>query len=222
MIFRKTSSNKPVINYLVKRITRKLLDGGKVFWLLSGSSYINTEIRVSKKLGRHNLNNLAVSLTDERYGQVGHHDSNWQKLCAGGFDLPGANLQPILQGKSFDETMSEFAAFIEKSLQGADYKIACVGVGADGHTLGVLKNSPVVHSQKLVEGYQGSDFKRITLTLSALKLLDEIVVYMPGENKKQLVEQLAHEDVLLDEQPAQALKRATRVIVYNENIGESA
>ena len=40
-------------------------------------------------------------LTDERYGPVGHPDSNWSQLLQKGFDLPQAKLVPVLTGRLF-------------------------------------------------------------------------------------------------------------------------
>lgn len=215
----KVSTSEPVIAYLTLHISQPLAEGKKVLWLLSGGSYIETQVETAKKLAHLDLSNLTVSLTDERFGPPGHKDSNWQKLLATGFSLPGANLVPVLKGKDFTETTLEFSDFIKSSFEKNDYKIACVGVGADGHTLGVLVNSPGVDSPELVVGYEGKDFKRITLSLRSLEWLDEVLVYMFGQQKQALISQIAKQNLPSRRQPAQALKKSKRLIVYNDYIG---
>lgn len=215
--FKKISSPEPVVEHIHQSIAEKLSAGRSVLWLLSGGSFIPVEVATAKKLSSHqNLDHLTVTLTDERYGPAGHPESNWQKLLTAGFSLTGARLKPILNGKGHYETVLEFRDFIAKTLASDVYKLACVGVGSDGHTLGVLKHSSVVDSSEQVVAYRGADFDRITTTLGTLKLLDEVVVYMVGKEKWSLIDQLADQSIPFDEQPAQALKQAKKVTVYND------
>lgn len=218
----KVTSSEPVINYLFTRISQALGKDKKVLWLLSGGSYIEVQAETAKRLAGRDLSNLTVSLSDERFGPPGHKDSNWQKLLAAGFNLPGAQLMPVLKGKSFAETSQEFSDFIKTSLGRDGYKIACAGVGEDGHTLGVLIDSPGVDSSEMVVGYKGKDFERITMTLKSLEQLDEVVVYMFGQQKQALIGQIANQNLPFDKQPAQALKKSKRLIVYNDYIGTEA
>lgn len=222
LVFKKITSDKPVIDYLTHTITTHLKSGQEVLWLLSGGSYIDVQVSTSKKLSQIDLSNLTVSLTDERYGAAGHADSNWRKLQDRGFKLNGAKLVPILKAKNPEQTKDEYAGFINTELHSAGYKLGCVGVGEDGHTLGVLCNSPVVASKELVEMYQGPDFKRITLTLGSLGLLDEVVVYMVGKEKKDIIDQIADGGLDLSTQPAQMLNRLKKVIIFNDYKGEPA
>lgn len=180
---------------------------------------MKTQVEIAKKLARLNLSNLTVSLTDERFGPPGHSNSNWQKLLDAGFSLPGANLVPILNGKDFAKTTKDFSDFIGNAFEINDYKIACVGVGSDGHTLGVLASSPGVSSNKLVVGYGGKDYERITLSLKSLESLDKVVVYMAGKQKQDVITQIIEQNLPFEKQPAQALKKSKRLIVYNDYMG---
>lgn len=216
MVFRKIASVEPVVALIVRRISSSLQDGKAVLWLLSGGSFIEIQIEAAQKLARLDLSKLTVSLTDERYGPIGHAGSNWQKLLDKGFDLPNANLFPILQGQDFESTTKNFSGFLNAQLSKDQLKIACVGVGADGHTLGVLCHSTVVRSTALAASYNGSDFRRITMTPKSLGRLDETIVYMDGAEKRPIIEQLANDKISLEKQPAQALKKLDNVIVFND------
>src|SRR3990167_11435143 len=104
IVYRKILSTEPVEDYLVGVLTEKLLDNKKVLWLVPGGSAMKVVAAVSRDLAIENLANLTVTLTDERYGPVGHKDSNWPQLEAAGFKLEGASLQPVLIDKDLEET----------------------------------------------------------------------------------------------------------------------
>lgn len=221
IIFRKISSPEPVVNHIHQTIDQKLSAGRKVLWLLSGGSFIPIQVEVAKRLSSQpNLKQLAVTLTDERYGPVGHPDSNWQKLLEAGFSLSGAQLHPVLEGSDIAQTTADFSGYLSSQLTTKGYKLACVGVGADGHTLGVIPGSLGFDSHELAVSYQAFDFQRITMTLGSLVHLDEAAVYMVGKEKWPLIDQLTDKSIPLDQQPAQALKQVKKLTIYNDYKGE--
>src|SRR5258708_2139506 len=81
---------------LVNAILLPLQEQKTVLWLISGGSNIKIATAVMAKL-IGNESNLWVTLTDERYGKVGHPDSNWQQLLEAGFDPGHAKTYPILR-----------------------------------------------------------------------------------------------------------------------------
>ncbi len=198
-------------------ISRRLSRGETVCWFLSGGSAIEVAVLTAARIGRAS-SKLTISLADERYGPVGHHDSNWTQLLQAGFSLPGARLEPILGGGDEIETAAGFNKSARRLLESSAYKIALLGIGADGHTAGILPGSPAAISRELTSDYTGQDYHRLTLTARALSLLDEAVVYAPGEIKATAINNLA-EDLSLSEQPAQILKRIPKVTVYNGSKG---
>src|SRR3989337_368047 len=92
MNYKHVTDIEPVASYLAGTIGEHLDAGGHVLWLVSGGSGIHVGIRTAELLAGHDLGKLSVTLTDERYGPVGHPDENWQQLLTGGFALPGAEL----------------------------------------------------------------------------------------------------------------------------------
>src|SRR5688572_30377315 len=99
MIFYKVNSPEPAAKYFAKKIAGHLSKGRKILWLVTGGTNIKVAVSAGKLLKNQDLTNLTISLTDERYGPVGHPDSNWHQLKQAGFDLPGATMIPVLQGK---------------------------------------------------------------------------------------------------------------------------
>src|SRR3569833_1387130 len=97
-----------------------------------------------------------------------------------------------------------------------DFVMALSGMGADAHILGIKPHSPAINSQRLVEGYEWEDYQRLTLTIAAIPKIDELIIYAVGEEKHPVIDAL-EEKVPVDEQPAQALKLAKRLVIFNDH-----
>lgn len=218
MNYIKTSISDDIVRYLYQQITKAVRAGKQVLWLVSGGSAIDIAVKTAKKLG--NGQQITVTLTDERFGSVGHSDSNWQQLLQAGFALPGALLLPVLQGETVYQTTKTFEQNLQNALLKADFKIGLFGMGVDGHTAGILPYSLVGKTSDLAIYYQGSDYRRITIANSAIKQLDEAVLYAIGEAKKPALEQL-QQDVSVASQPVQILKQVKSLTIFNDQIGES-
>lgn len=217
MTFWTIDSPELVANYLAEEIGRRLHKGQRVLWLVAGGSAVSSAARASKQLVQEgiSLERLTVTLTDERYGKPGHADSNWQQLLDAGFSLPGATLHPVLAGKDMEATATDFEEFLEGELGKVDYRMGLLGIGADGHTSGILPGSSAVQAKGLVHAYDGGDYQRITTTSAALKQLDEAVVYAVGEAKWPVLDQL-ETDMSIDEQPAQILKHVPKLTICTD------
>lgn len=213
--------NAGQVGEVITRLIRTHLDEGEqVLWLVSGGSAVSIAVETSRLLqqGQVPTGKLVVSLVDERYGEVGHADSNWRQLMDGGFELPGARLEPVLKGKGMEATAADFSAFLEEWLGRADYRIGLLGIGPDGHTTGILPRSSAVDAPGLVATYEGGGYRRITTTAGALEKLDEAVVYAVGKAKWPVLDKLESE-LPATEQPAQLLKRIPNLTIYNDYKG---
>jgi len=218
LTFYKISSAYRVVNFLVDTLEKHLNNGKRVLWLVPGGSSITIAVAVSKAL-RAPLDALTISLTDERWGPVGHSDSNWQRLKDAGFESRGARLVPVLNGQDMDRTTREFDHRLAVELKAAEFSLGLFGLGDDGHTAGILPGSPAVNAKTLTAGYDAGQYKRITTTPKAISLLDEAVVYAVGEEKHEAIDNL-DQDLTIAEQPAQALKRVSKVSIFNDYKGE--
>ena len=219
MLFQKVQSPEPAVHYLAQELNQALNAGKKVFWLVPGGSAAQVAVAVSQVLSVDNLSNLTVTLTDERYGLVGHANANWGQLLTAGFSPAGATLLPVLTGRSIAEETTIFAQNLQKLFDQSDYKVGLFGLGTDGHTAGILPGSPAVASHSLAMSYQAAPFQRITMTPAAIVRLDEAVVYAVGVEKQQALKQLA-QTLPITQQPAQALKAVSRLTIFNDQQGE--
>jgi 6-phosphogluconolactonase len=223
MQFIKVSSSAPVINYLAGIIKDQLAKNKKVLWLVTGGSGIVVASGVSKNLASEKLANLSVALTDERFVQKDHQDSNWKQLQDAGFDLAGANLLPVLNNEDLPNTTNRYNDDLKNALTSADYKIGLIGMGPDGHIAALFPNLSEVHeNNKFAISLNNSPKPpsvRITMTIPAIKMLDEAIIFAMGSEKRTMIENLK-KDLSLDDQPAQILKLLPKLTIFNDQIGE--
>lgn len=215
----KTATNiEEVASFISSLILNKLNLGKKVLFFVTGGSSIIVSVKVSEILRSHPHQNLTVMLTDERYGPLNHNDSNWHQLKERGFSLPQATLIPILVGDERDATVQKFNEDMIEEFKKAYYKIGLFGIGADGHTAGILSESIAVNNNdELACGYSSFTFSRITMTPKAIAGLDEAVVFTQGKDKMDILEKLK-EDINIIKMPAQILKKVPLLTIFNFKI----
>jgi 6-phosphogluconolactonase/glucosamine-6-phosphate isomerase/deaminase len=218
---------------LAGRVVSSLKEGAKVLWLVPGGSNIPIAVEamnmIRKEMGDLPLKYLYVTLTDERYGPVGHKYSNWKQLEDAGFNFTGINKIPVLIGKSLEGTVSAYKKGIIKAMNGTAASegliIGLFGMGADGHIAGILPNSPAAayleadHTGKdspLVCAYRSSPFIRITLTPVALNKVSAAYIFAFGDSKREAVARLRGQDLSIGEQPAQILKHIKESFFYTD------
>ena len=218
MHFVRTDNSEAAAQKLASTISALLGQGKQVVWFVSGGSAVSIAVSARKMLMQ--TDGLIVVQVDERYGPVGHPDSNWQQLLDAGFVTDGVTCYPILTGKDLETTVADYDQLLVTSLQSADYRIGLFGMGADGHTAGILPHSVAADvKDQLVASYQGPDYLRITTTAPAIMQVDLAVLYAAGESKLPALQNL-QKDLPVTEQPAQLLKRIPELWIYNDQIGE--
>lgn len=194
-------------------ISELLAASKRVLWLLSGGSAVHCAAE-TRRLLAHNTRGLSVMQVDERFGPPGHPDCNWQKLLDAGFAPEGIKCYPMLDGSGLQDTVDRYEALLAQEITAADAVVALLGIGADGHTAGILPHSPAVTATGLVTAYRGPDFERITMTSTAIKQITWALVYAPSPDKQAVVRDLLrHQPVAT--QPMQLLQSIPYVVVCN-------
>jgi len=216
MDYRYTTTTQPVIDYLSATLIDHLMRGERVLWLISGGSNIAVAVEIAKTLKEIPPELLFISLTDERFGAVGHINENWQQLIDAGFSVENAITYRPLIGQSRRETTEAFDTWLGTQFGQADFSIGLFGVGTDGHTAGIKPRSVSTTVDGWATAYTGEDFERITITLDAIKRLDEAVAQMIGSDKSQVALDLLHADIALSEQPAQVLKLVKKCTLFTD------
>lgn len=213
---------QPGIDALAKRLQTELKAGKRVLWLIGGGSGIQATVAVMDALPADLTEHLSIFMTDERYGEVGHVNSNARQLTEAGFTPKEAVFVPMLQpGFSMDETQERYEQALRQAVEHADIVLAQSGIGPDGHIAGILPHSAAVTASGWIATYEAPHYTRMTMTFEALRQIDAAYYMAFGDEKKPALTALRDEDLPLDEQPAQILKQIKEAYVYNDQIGDA-
>lgn len=202
--------------YIADYLRNHLEQSNKILWFVSGGSSIQIAAQVQELLTDVlGTDLLDVLLIDERYGLIGHDNSNFEELVQAGFDAETVTTHPILNEKEITKTANEYSDFVQTLLHDADAAIGLFGVGSDGHTAGLLPYNPLMESQLLYGAYDAKDFQRITATPKLIRLLDEAVIYAVGKKKWPAL-QTMQQNGSVDEVPARILKQAKKLTIFSD------
>lgn len=197
--------------------------------MLSGGSGINIAKNLDFKIDLKYLKNLTITVTDERV--VIGKDNNFESLIE---VLPSilvnnarfidTSVKSIRRVSDVETHSQEFDKQLRTwSKQNPSGKVvALLGIGADGHTAGILpfdKNPALeTNNEKWIVGYAIDDYYknpdkineyhyRTTITFPfMLNKIDRVVVYAVGENKKQVLRKIVAEDGDINRTPSRIFR----------------
>jgi 6-phosphogluconolactonase/glucosamine-6-phosphate isomerase/deaminase len=219
MEFIRIASPEEGVRPLAESLLAALKSHGHVAWFVSGGSNIPISVSVMQTIPDELSKRLSIFLSDERFGPVGHPDSNFQQLMDAGFDPKGARVVPVLvPAVGLDETVGRYDSALEDLFDTAEVIIGQFGLGADGHICGILPHTPAVTSSELVTGYATETYTRITTTPKALEHFTTVYVFTFGDTKRTALINLQEKDLPVDEQPAQVLKQLPEVYIYSDQV----
>ena len=136
----------------------------------------------------------AVGMIDERFTERGHTESNEAMIEKTGLlsYLSKKNIPfyPMLRkGLPFEKCAHTYDVTVRFLLNHFSKSVGVMGIGEYGHTAGILPNAKE-EPRKLVSAVldpNGVYPQRITMTFSALTLIDILVVLAFGENKRKVL-----------------------------------
>jgi 6-phosphogluconolactonase/glucosamine-6-phosphate isomerase/deaminase len=166
--------------------------------------------------------NLTVILVDERYGEVGHTESNWAQLMKAGFHSGEAKLLPILESDlNLEQTAKHYNQLATDAFTDNEVVIAQLGIGPDGHIAGILPDSPAAKdTPSMVVGYKSTPYDRLTLSFAGLRKIDAAYTFAFGNTKHHALGTLKSKSLGLTKQPSEILKDISEVYIYNDQFGE--
>ncbi len=191
----------------------------KTLLLLSGGSSLAVAREALAGIKPKQKQFITIAQIDERYGEPGHPDSNWNGIedLAQDFNEYAGVANVLQSSGSIEEDAANYDARLRELLVVNVLKVGLFGIGADGLVAGIAPNTPANFFKytdgRLVVNFEGSDFPRITTTSALMKVLDEAVVFACGEPKKDAITKL-EKDLPPHKHPAQLLKEANRAWVY--------
>jgi 6-phosphogluconolactonase/glucosamine-6-phosphate isomerase/deaminase len=192
---------------------------GPTLLLLSGGSSAKIAVKALQLLTPEVLNNITVSLSDERYVDATNPNSNWNLLESLGLNVISVKKLPVLKTplETREATATSFSQALAAAQAESQFTVTILGIGTDNHTAGILPNTVAAHStEPIVTHYETDAFERITITPAFFNSIDYAFLYAEGTDKKTAVELLNSE---LDpiSYPSQLIKRTKSYeVLYNE------
>ncbi len=233
MVIHGKATQERVSEALSSKLSARISANEPVLFLVSGGSSAPVAVEVCRKLTERFSSEadrmkwlLTVSLIDERFGYEGHPDSNWPMLESLGFRHGAFMTVPVLGSRGetsadLENTVLHFDSFlsaaVEKHKAGRIYIAGLFGLGKDGHTAGILPDSPAASDDcsSLAIGYKSALFTRITITPAFFQHIDYAAAWASGDEKRKTLDLLA-EDIPPTIQPAQYLKRIADCDVFTD------
>jgi len=146
-----------------------------------------------------------VALIDERYGAVMHESSNERMIKETNFfsycNKTAIPVKTVLHNDiSLEETADRYDLVVREILFHLPKSVAILGLGEDGHIAGLAPSrkdfeNPLFekNAESLLVGSfddHGKFGQRITMTFTALSMVDHFLVWVMGENKRQALEEI--------------------------------
>lgn len=204
---------------IAERLIELLSQHAKVAWFVSGGSNISVQfatIQILKGSGV-SMSNLTILLNDERFGPVGHADSNWQQLQDMGFMIAGPNyIEPYTGHEStLDQAVKRYEQRVTDVLA-QHYAYSQLGMGDDGHTSGILPGSSASEvTDTYVCGYESDPYQRLTTTFVAMRHFDEAALVAHGNTKWPQLE-LLQTKTDVRTQPVQIIADIPHTTIYTD------
>lgn len=181
-------TTKDVATRLLEKIAGEVEAGRRVLLLVPGGSAQMVFPDLFPALMPY-AQSLTVSLTDERYGQPGHVDSNWNGVLP---YLGELDARPVLENAPIEDTTKRYAERLWSAATDPSVSIiALFGMGADGHIAGITPHSPACESTEMAVYFTGDDYERITMTTALFPYVDYAVLYTAGAEKQTVLARLS-------------------------------
>jgi 6-phosphogluconolactonase/glucosamine-6-phosphate isomerase/deaminase len=216
------------------KIALCLSRGQRALFLASGGSSADVVVDACARLRTAFIDNgealklLSVTLVDERYGPVGHADSNWRLLLGKGFDPSPFDACPVLDGSAdgvSDEglaaTTERFAEYLARAAarhsRGDLFIAAAFGIGADGHTAGLLPGTAAASldpgGAEYATGYRTATYARVTMAPAFFAHIDYAALWVNDSAKRDALERMSKPGPFA-EIPARLVDRAREAVLF--------
>lgn len=232
-IFENVQIQEKAAELIANKLEEKL-KAQDVLLFLSGGSAIGMYKLMFEYLAKKKeaIQNLTVTLFDERFVNINSSDTNEMQLKAIGVLKLLKKLRVRWRGylqdqqnPSGEKTAASVNERLQEIMQEKPWVMILAGIGSDGHTAGILPTnddeviSKVYESENLVEYYQlpkdteNRYRERITATPALVEKADAVIVYAVGEDKRPALANFIAGQKLENELPALILKRSKRPVI---------
>ncbi len=149
--------------------------------------------------------------SDERAVPPQHPESNFRMAMEAGFDklMPAANVFRMQGEGDIEKNAHEYEKILLKIVKDGALDYIMLGMGEDGHTASLFPKTHGLHcdEDRLVIGNFIPRLKdwRMTLTFSCINAAKQIVVYILGKSKAEMLRRIVQDPAQPDLYPLQAV-----------------
>lgn len=135
----------------------------------------NTPLYLYSIMSKYNFSKFNFFLTDERYVENTHKDSNYKNISK------FLNINPIYKTGDIKKDCEEFSNTISKN----PINIAILGIGEDGHSASIFPNKPIEYRTQNAIITKTDPYMRISLSEHAISNICQIIFFV--SKSKELI-----------------------------------
>lgn len=173
-------SSKFLLRFLLK--ARKL----KLNIALAGGS---TPLYLYFLMSKYDFSNFSFFLTDERYIENTHKDSNYFNVSK------FLRVPPIYKTGDIIKDCEEFSSFLEEN----PVHIAILGIGEDGHSASIFPDKNIPYRCKNALISKAKDYMRISMSEEVLSKVCQIIFFVSKSKKDIVYRFLTKKDTIANE-----------------------
>ncbi len=202
------------VEHFIKSANAAIKDHGFFTVALSGGS---TPKAIFKKLSEKenatkvDYTKVLLFWSDERNVPADSSESNYKMAMDAGF-----NSLPILEDHIFrmdgtgnlEFNAKAYEALIESAMPSYAFDLVMLGMGDDGHTASLFPHTSALHVKKrfvVANDVPQKNCSRLTLTFECINKAKNLVIYVLGENKADMISRVLNSTENIDELPIQGV-----------------
>ena len=141
-------------------------------------------------------NRIHLFWSDERNVPPDHVNSNYHMAMQAGFakmNIPNSQIHRMVGEKNIQEGAAAYDSLLQTELKGQGFDYVCLGMGKDGHTASLFpgtKGLSVKGRLVIANEIPQKDTWRMTFTFDCINNAKHIVLYVLGEDKKEMVQRV--------------------------------
>ncbi|NGX43116.1 MAG: 6-phosphogluconolactonase [Chlamydiae bacterium] len=158
--------------------------------------------------------------SDERAVPPGDPKSNYRMAMDAGFGklpVPAERIFRMKAEKDIEENALEYQKLIEQILPNGVFDLVMLGMGEDGHTASLFPKTHGLHTNArlvIANFIPSLDTWRMTLTYDCINRARNIVIYVIGETKAEILENVLDSDYDPDSLPVQRVGTPTNKALF--------
>lgn len=200
------------VEHFVQLAKNAVQDHGAFFVALSGGSTPKAIFeRLCTPPYREQIDWSKVHLfwSDERSVSPEDKDSNYHMAMESGLKnvgIPRDQIHRMQAEENLDENALAYEATIKRVLKGKPFDLIMLGMGDDGHTASLFPHTAGLHvTGHLVTAnvIPQKNTARMTMTYDCINSANQIVFYVLGDGKKQMLEKVLRSPDNFDHLPSQ-------------------